>query len=215
MWHTDGGDRVLEGAEARLFAEVLWDFVTYLEVGEGDYDVGIGVFDRLTYGQKISLLSIIATGLLKPDELPHKLTAVVEGAVAAVFNQLKTVVILEIEEPDIKSQWRKMILAARRETGANKLPKASCSDEREWFTEIEALSDLILWDADYETENLYIDKRPEEAQALKDFMGVSDDYFREVPEDLTANEIKTKLDEVKTLCRSICEKAKSNSQRNL
>jgi hypothetical protein len=211
MWHTDGGDRALEGAEARLFAEALWDFVTYLEVGEGDYDGGIGVFDRLTYGQKISLLSIIATGLLKLDEPPHKLTAVVEGAIAAVFSQLKTVVILEIEEPSIKTQWRKMILAARREAGANKLPKASCGDEREWFTEIEALSDLILWDADYESEDLYIDKRPEEAQALKDFMGVSDDYFRDVPEDLNADEIKMKLAEVTTLCRSISEKTKSNA----
>jgi hypothetical protein len=73
------------------------------------------------------------------------------------------------------------------------------------------LSDLILWDSDYESEDLYIDKRPEEAQALKDFMGVSDDYFREVPEDLKADEIETKLAELKTLCRSIAENTKSKN----
>ena len=64
MWHTECGDRTLEGAEARLFAEALWDFISELEVNEGDYDVGLEVFDRLTYGQKISLLSIIGVGLL-------------------------------------------------------------------------------------------------------------------------------------------------------
>jgi len=32
MWHTNCGDQTLEGAEARLFAEVLWDFVCELEV---------------------------------------------------------------------------------------------------------------------------------------------------------------------------------------
>ena len=50
MWHTDNGDRTLEGAEARLFAEALWDFVSELEVYEGEYDVGMDVFDRL-FGQ--------------------------------------------------------------------------------------------------------------------------------------------------------------------
>ncbi|MEE9586307.1 MAG: hypothetical protein V3W09_05325 [Nitrososphaerales archaeon] len=58
MWHTNYGDRTLEGVEARLFAETHWDFVSELEVDEGDYDVGLEVFDHLTYGQKVSLLSI-------------------------------------------------------------------------------------------------------------------------------------------------------------
>ncbi len=37
MWHTNCEDRTLEGAETRLFAEALWDFVSELEVDEGDY----------------------------------------------------------------------------------------------------------------------------------------------------------------------------------
>ena len=67
MWHTNNGDRTLEGAEARVFAEALWDFVCEMEVDEGDYDIGLEVFDRLTYGQKVSVLSIIGNGLLNPD----------------------------------------------------------------------------------------------------------------------------------------------------
>jgi len=42
MRHRDCGDRILEDTEARLFAETLWDFVSELEVDEGDYDVGLG-----------------------------------------------------------------------------------------------------------------------------------------------------------------------------
>jgi hypothetical protein len=68
------------------------------------------------------------------------------------------------------------------------------------------LSYLILWDADYEDEELYIDKPPEEAQRLKDFMRIRDDYFLEAPEDLKPKEIETKLAELKALCRAICEK---------
>ena len=206
MWHTDCGDRTLEGAEARLFAETLWDFVQELEVDEGDYDVGLEVFDRLTYGQKVYLLSIIGDGLLKLDVPMRKLTAVVESAIAAVFDHLKIVVNIEIDEPEIKSNWRKMILAVRRQFGAEELPKEDCKDDQEWLIEIEELSYLILWDADYEDEDLYIDKPPEEAQALKEFMRIRDDYFLEVPEDLKPKQIRAKLSELKKLCQFICEK---------
>lgn len=35
MWHTNAEDRTLEGAEARLFAEALWDYTMILEESEG------------------------------------------------------------------------------------------------------------------------------------------------------------------------------------
>jgi len=100
-----------------------------------------------------------------------------------------------------------MILAARRQVGAEELPKENCEDMQEWLIEIEELSDFILWDADYEDEGLYIDKPPEEAQILKDFMCMRDDYFFEIPEDLKPKQIKAKLSGLKKLCRSICEKS--------
>ena len=78
------GDRTLEGAEARLFAEALWNLALELQLDEGDFSTGIYVFDRLTYGQKVSVLSIVSNGLLRPDIPICKLTAVVEGAIAAV-----------------------------------------------------------------------------------------------------------------------------------
>ena len=56
MWHTNNGDRTLDGAEALLFAHALWDFVQELELSEGEDDVGLPVFDRMTYGQKASVI---------------------------------------------------------------------------------------------------------------------------------------------------------------
>lgn len=208
MWHTNSGDRTLDGAEARLFAEALWDFVQELQLVEGDYDVGLWVFDRLTYGQKVSLLSIISNGLLKTDVPMRKLTSAVESAIAAVFSHLRMWVIIEIDEPEIKRNWRKMILSVRHEVDAENLPDEDCQDEQRWSVEIDELSYLILWDYDFEDEDLYIDKPPEEAKELKDFMCMRDDYFLEIPEDLKPEEIETKLSELKSLCRSICEKTK-------
>jgi len=206
MWHTNTGDRTLEGAEAKLFAYTLWDFLCELEVEGGDYDVGLKVFDYLTYGQKISMLSTVDNGLLKPDVPIRNLTAAVESAIAAVFDYLKIVTIMEIDEPDLNSNWRKMILAARKESGGEDLPEEGCADEQEWFLQIEELSYLILWDYDFEDEDLYIDKPPEEARLLKEFMRIKDDYFLEIPEDLKPKAIETALSELKNLCSSVYER---------
>jgi hypothetical protein len=206
MWHTNNGDRTLEGAEARLFAYTLWDFLCELEVEYGDFDAGLRVFDCLTYGQKLSMLSAVANGLLRSDVPIRKLTAAVESAIAAVFEYLKELVIVEIDEPEIPSSWRKMVLTARKESDAEDLPEEDCEDHQEWLIHIEEQSYLILWDHDFEDENLYIDKPPEEARRLKEYMRIKDDYFLEIPDDLKPKEIETTLSELKSLCRSICEK---------
>ena len=209
MWHTNNGDRTLEGAEAGLFACTLWDFLCELEVEDGDFDAGLKAFDRLTYGQKLSVLSAVANGLLKPEEPIRKLTAAVESAIAAVFEYLKILVILEIDEPEIPSSWRNMILAARTESGAEDLPSEDCDGHQEWLIQVEELSYLILWDYDFEDEDLYIDKPPEEASRLKEFMRIKDDYFLEIPDDLRPQKIETTLSELKALCRSVCERYES------
>ena len=176
---------------------------------DGDLDAGLRVFDCLTYGQKASVLSIIGNGLLKPDVPIHKLTAAVESAIAAVFEYLKILVLLEIDVPEIPGSWRKLILAVRKESGAEDLPEEDCEDHQEWLIQVEELSYLILWDYDFEDEDLYIDKPPEEASRLKEFMRIKDDYFLEIPDDLKPKEIETTLSELKSLCRSVCERTET------
>ena len=118
MWHTSAGNRILEGAEARIFAEALSKLVVELDLSKNDedgYDLGIHAFDRLTFGEKISALYIIGNGLLRKDIPIVKLTAVLEAAIAAVFKNLLNDIIFEIDEPEIKTNWRKMVVAARKE----------------------------------------------------------------------------------------------------
>ena len=57
MWRTSCGDRILSGAEARLFAETLLRLLDEAEVDQfADYPLGVRCFDDLTYGQKIYIL---------------------------------------------------------------------------------------------------------------------------------------------------------------
>lgn len=100
--------------------------------------------------------------------------------------------------------------AARKETEGDEkereeIPEPMCTDLERWETEIQELSDCILWDADYEDEDLYIDKPPEEAQALKDFMRMRDDYFSAIANDLTDEEAQARIKELRKLCNSIIE----------
>ena len=75
-----------------------------------------------------------------------------------------------------------------------------------WLLEVELLSYLILRNADYEDEDIFMDSPPEEAHAFQNLMLIRDDYFLEIPEDLKPEEIETTLTELKALCRTICEK---------
>lgn len=204
MWHTSAGDRTLQGAEARLFADALWDFVEEIELDEGEYEVGLDVFDRLTYGQKASLLSTVGNGLLKPEVPIHDLTSAVECTVAAVFQFLKTEVIVEIDESLSETTWRKSILAARREVDAEDLPAEDCKGVEDWFLEIEELEDMILWDNDYLSETEFVDDSPEDSNYLNEKVGVNESYFNDIAEDPRPNEIKKIVTEIKNLCRSIC-----------
>ena len=102
MWWTSCGKRTLEGAEAKVFAETLWDMLDESNLSEfDDYDLGIHAFDGLTYGQKVSVLSIVGNGLLRRDVPRAELTAVLEGGLAAVFEHLKHLIIIAIDIPEL------------------------------------------------------------------------------------------------------------------
>ena len=78
MWRTQHGDRILKGAEAKVFAEALLNLLDEVtEFDFDDYELGVKCFDTLTVGQKISVLATIGNGLFRKDVKPVELTAVV------------------------------------------------------------------------------------------------------------------------------------------
>jgi len=196
MWRTSQGERVLKGAEWRLFAEAL-TFVSDMVVDMGDpdeFDSGVAVFDRLQRNQKLAMLTLVGQAL-KDERTPSpELTAVAEGAVAAVFAKLRDAVEIEIEMGESSHElptWRALVLAACRDVGIDdSLPEASTDDLEEWDPLIDCLADRILWDADYAMEEQFLDRDPETVGELKKFAGISGDYFRAVAPDPTDDEIE-------------------------
>ena len=204
MWRTSCGERTLHGAEARLFAEALLSLLDDAHTDQlYDYDLGLPCFDNLTYGQKICVLATVANGLLRKDAPAVPLTAVLEGAIAAVFQHLWDSVTFEIEEPDVGTSWRKMIAVALKEMEAEDVPKPTCEDEDEWDIGMQELSDCILWDADYADGDLYLDRPPEAARELMDEMWIADDYFAAIADDLTEEQAEAKVAELRALCAAI------------
>ncbi len=61
-------DRILKGAEARVFVEALLNLLDEVILCDfDDYELGIKCFDTLTFGQKISVLTTIGNGLFRKD----------------------------------------------------------------------------------------------------------------------------------------------------
>lgn len=60
--HTPGGDRILHGAERRLFTQSLAMIVDLL--AQGDADFGVIPFDNLQWNQKLVVLYNSARALL-------------------------------------------------------------------------------------------------------------------------------------------------------
>ena len=204
MWRTLYGERTLKGAEAVLFAEALSSLLDEAIAEEFDfYDLGVECFDNLTFGQKVSVLSIIGKGLLCKDISLDRLSAVLEGAIAAVFEYIKDEITFEIDRPESHSNWRSLVAAATKEIGAEYIPEVNCTDLDEWETEVDRVAKTILWDLGYDDARLYIDFPPEKSKRLRKWVGISDDYFMAIAVDLTDVEVRIKIKELKNLCKLI------------
>jgi len=205
MWRTQIGDRILDGAEAVLFAKALSSLLNEAMMGTlEDYKFNIESFDNLTLGQRISVSAIIGNGLLREDVPLVRLTAILEGAIAAVFKHIQNEIAYEIDEPESRSNWRELVVAASElfSSGRDEIPETDCTDMYKWKFELELLLDKILFDTDYEDSKLYMDFPPEKSKELREQMDIPDDYFMAIADDLTDEEAQAKIKELKKLCNS-------------
>jgi hypothetical protein len=206
MWRTSCGERTLSGAEARVFAEALLCLLDEALMDRfEDYFSGVNCFDDLTYGQKVAVLVTVGKGLLCPDVPAEELTAALEGAIAAVFEKLREIIMLEIDEPELGTPSRNLVVAARQAMEGEEIPSPTYRDRGEWDLQIQELADAILWDADYEDGYLYLDRPPEEARALREMTRVTEEYYLFVPDDLTGEVAKRQLAELRSLATPIAE----------
>ena len=113
VWHTNTGDRILEGSEAELYLKLLQDsFVSDLEYNDWQYDnsedfqlwvsTGNSFFDRASFNQQIVLIAFCLKALLKPDVPMPELDHVLEAAAFYPFAYLKQMIYEEISQ---QSYW--------------------------------------------------------------------------------------------------------------
>lgn len=193
MWHTQLGERVLEGKEAAFYLLAVQKTVTILEDASREekdwylpptYD---SVFDNATSAQKIVLLHFVLLALLDPSVPEPKLTNVVEAAAYLPFEVMKS----KIEE-EIEMQKHKVWAKSERETleyyyrrslletsqslnwkidadiERPRIRSYRSTDVELWHQTIEALASRIFWDDDWRLtsrcEGILEGKHPEVVQ---------------------------------------------------
>lgn len=206
MWHTSHGDRILEGKERRLFVHVAAHLSSEFIDAEDDEDavsVGVDIFDRMLVEDRRLALLVVAEYLLgREDEL--ELRAWNEAVVLAVYTFLKTLIEVEIDEvmaglrpfKDEFPSWRELLHEAWMERcfrpedkslfkkGEGHLQGLDSDNMEGWDFKIELIADQILHDRDCEAEAI-TDLPPDESAGRKEYLGIADEYFSEVPAPLT------------------------------
>jgi len=195
MWWTPDGERILQGAEAQLFREALGVLVDMVrDDHEGMWQFAAPPFDALQPNQKLAVLAQVGTTLLRADQPMPKLTAVLEAAVGAVYESIRVMVEIEIDEPaeDRESpSWRELVLAAGRERGIEDLLDPESEDLDEWEVLVSRLADAVLWDQDWKDTDDHLDADPKASRMVKNVLGIDEDYYVAVPPDPTDEEMKS------------------------
>lgn len=69
-------------------------------------------------------------------------------------------------------------------------PRPKCREVTQWDDIIDMLASHVLWDADYDMEEFFMDASPELAEFQRQRMGIADDYFTDIPPDPTPEQMK-------------------------
>ena len=195
MWWTPDGERILQGAEARLFREALGMVVDMVrDDHEGLWQFGAPPFDNLQPNQKLAVLAQVGTALLREDQPMPRLTAVLEAAVGAVYEAIRLMVEMEIDQPAEVARVADMARTGAgrlpgtgsRGTSRSRNPKIS-TNGRSWSV---AWRTECFWDEDWRDDESLLDADPKASGAVKKLLGIDEDYYVAVPPDPTDEEME-------------------------
>src|SRR5207245_4716572 len=128
--------------------------------------------------QQVALLAQVGPALSDPSVPAPPLTAATEGALAAVLAQVRTDLEMELDARD-STECRRLILAAVGDVAGRDgpLPEPTAADWDEWEMLIEEVEARLVWDADWEMADVFLDRQPEEARGDLVLHGIGPDYF--------------------------------------
>jgi hypothetical protein len=198
MWNTEDGERILGGAEARAFLHGLEYAVAAIEgaIEEGVPErFGVGMFDDLTGKQKLVVLSEAAEALLRAEVPPPRLTALNEGAIAAVFVALSDMV------SDLQLAGEMGALDAIAEAAAQdddtETVEPDDSGMPDWKALIDELSTRVLFDDDWQ----YVpDSAPARSRQVCSQLGIAEEYFLVDVAEPSRKELRQARSVIDALC---------------
>lgn len=192
-WNTSKGKRCLEGAEARLFAIAIPTIIDFFNDDEHISRLNWGCpliegrFELLHPSEQFAVLENVANSLLTQNspEAPA-LDEYNEGAIYYVYKWLME----QFDDVEIGVEvWGEHVIAAYDECFPPRVIEDTdetediyervnmkCKKKRVWEQALEELSDMILWDRDFEDYSLF-----SESGAVADMIlaraDISEQYF--------------------------------------
>ncbi|KAJ3295000.1 hypothetical protein HK104_003111 [Borealophlyctis nickersoniae] len=170
-WKTVKSDRVLSPPEAKLWCSCIATMIDSHrdtvdlwsdEPGFKDKDDGLsfgnpiikGPFERLSTPEQYTVLEQVTKALIQPTPTPPELTAINESAIYYVYRWL----FLQFEQDEFGEEvWGEDVLDVLRSLREVEEDDATvgCQDESKWEAAIEEIADRILWDRDWEMEDMF------------------------------------------------------------
>lgn len=227
-WKTPDGDQYLNGAEADILRSTLGVMVdqilTNLDFpGDRLWTFDVQLFDELSSAQQLCLIQNVAEHLLTETHETPDLNAVNEAAVYAIYRALAIQIEIEVDtekhgtaycdDPESIFFWRQSALVAHAQaypyaTEVDSLddndwcvPTATCKDMSQWDFLVDSLADRILFDRDFELAGTFLDAEPAKAAALKQILGIKDDYYTDVSGDANPDQIEKMICSIRALSR--------------
>jgi hypothetical protein len=182
-WETSLGVRSIRDSERRLFVSAA---ISLLESGRNTW---VRVYDQMDSEVKAGMLVGVIEHLVDPLLEPPTLTASLEGTVGAVFAHLSQEVETECCLNEDR-KWRTLIRAMGVKVGV------LSTNVDAWMSGIRDIADAILWDRDFEMENLS-DAPPDHSRRIKERLGIDQDYYITPPPfNMDVEEAKKRLQEL-------------------
>ena len=196
MWNTADGIRTLVGAEAILVRSTIHELVDEISTSRMDdhgAEVGIGLFDRLSWQQQLAMLRKVARGLLLQNEpVPEKSSALVDASTGAIYRKMLMGLEMEVEIQQDSSEShendtirREEVVAAlnQRRPGHN-WPHSECVVMDQWETAVFEIQSWVLADEDWVMDDLIADQPPSQSDEIKSLLGIDADYLVDIPPDV-------------------------------
>ncbi|SRR6056297_1363148 len=195
---------------------------------EDNWPYGVTLFDQLACHRRLAILHLIARHLFQDTRPSLDLTAVNEAALYAIYCNVTQQIEIEIDTVSLLdldpehhpmgdcTAWRRLVSDAylerfpapdedlmEGEEDDFGLPALDCDDTDRWEFIVDALADEMLWDRDFEMGDLIMDADPEHAAAMKQQLGIDDDYFTAIADDPDEDELDDLAKSIRDIVRVI------------